>query len=233
MIYLASGLVALGLCLLLAQLIINASPANLAKILRYVVAVGLLVISALLAITGRLFLAIPAFGLAIAVLRPASSLFGVGSANKTKGQRSQVRAAMVEMELDHDSGDMDGTILTGDLAGCELNHLSQDELKKFWLETEQDNQSRQLIEAYLDRRFASWREDFQANGAQGQRSSASSGPMTNEEAYQVLGLSPNAGDTEIRAAHRRLMKGIHPDRGGSSFLAAKINEAKDTLLRRH
>ncbi|MDN3719570.1 DnaJ domain-containing protein [Roseibium salinum] len=137
------------------------------------------------------------------------------------------------MELDHDTGVMTGTILAGGYQGCSLDDLSDEELHTFWRETAQDPQSQKLVEAYLDRRLAAWREHFEADGAEGQGSAASSGPMTNEEAYQILGLSPDAGDAEIRAAHRRLMMRVHPDQGGSGFLAAKINEAKDTLLRRH
>ena len=59
---------------------------------------------------------------------------------------------------------------------------------------------------------------------------AAGGPMTREEAYQVLGLRPGASETDIRAAHRRLMRGAHPDQGGSDWLAARINQARDVLL---
>ena len=140
---------------------------------------------------------------------------------------------MVEMELEHDTGVMTGLVLVGGFQGRRLYDLSDRELETFWRETAQDSQSQKLVEAYLDRRLASWREDFEPDGAERQGSAASSGPMTDEEAYQTLGLSRDAGDAEIRAAHRRLMMRVHPDQGGSGFLAAKINEAKDTLLRRH
>jgi DnaJ family protein C protein 19 len=72
-------------------------------------------------------------------------------------------------------------------------------------------------------------------GAAGSKSSSgprqSSGAMTLDEAWQVLGLQPGADATAVRAAHRRLMRAAHPDAGGSDWLAARINQARDILLR--
>lgn len=137
---------------------------------------------------------------------------------------------MFEMELDHETGDMDGVVLTGQREGERLSSLEPSALLQLLSQTGQDGESAALLEAYLDRRIPGWRDDAQPDSDSGHARSASSGPMTKEEAYQILGLSPGASTNEVRQAHRRLMKRIHPDSGGSTFLASKINEAKDILL---
>jgi hypothetical protein len=136
------------------------------------------------------------------------------------------------MELDHDSGAMRGRILAGRHAGVSLDTLDLPTLIGFIGEI--DNDSRKLLMAYLDRREPRWRENAQHNAAAGEGGgAASSGKMTEEEAYQILGLQPGASAEEIGRAHRSLMKKLHPDQGGSTYLAARVNQAKDVLLRRH
>ncbi len=235
MIYFLIGLILMTAVIVLGRSFVQANPAVLAQNLRTYGGVFLVLLAVVFGLTGRMVLAIPALGFGLSLLGVAGyrSLAGGYNPSKASGQRSRVRTAMIEMELDHDSGVMTGTVLAGGFQGRALDDMGEGELEAFWRETAQDAQSQKLIEAYLDRRLAGWREHFQADGTQRQGSAASTGPMTDEEAYEILGLSPDAGDAEIRAAHRRLMMRVHPDQGGSGFLAAKINEAKDTLLRRH
>ncbi len=127
---------------------------------------------------------------------------------------------------------MRGRILAGKHEGVTLDALDVKTLTGFLPEI--DEESRALLMAYLDRRQPSWRDNVQDDAATGpDRSSWSSGKMTEEEAYQILGVHPGASAEDIGRAHRTLMKKLHPDQGGSTYLAARVNEAKDVLLRRH
>jgi DnaJ-domain-containing protein 1 len=135
------------------------------------------------------------------------------------------------MSLDHDSGEIRGQIVAGPNTGHSLDEFDLPQLTA--MISGFDAESVSLLESYLDRRFPAWRQDAQGNTAGGQGRAAASGKMTNEEAYQILGLQPGAGRDEIGRAHRALMKKLHPDQGGSTYLAARVNEAKDTLLRTH
>ncbi len=150
--------------------------------------------------------------------------------SSTEGQKSTVRSANLEMELDHDSGDMDGTILTGRLQGARLSSLSEEELLSLYVDFRSDPESLSLLESFLDRYYPDWRDRADADGSGNQNDQSGFDNMTREEAYQILGLEPNASQEDIHRAWRRLIKGVHPDSGGSDFLAAKINAARDILL---
>ena len=154
---------------------------------------------------------------------------------KSPGQKSGVRTDFVEMILDHDSGRMEGRCLKGRFAGRELASLREAEVIQLLDEVStSDSQGAALLEAYLDRRCQGWRERRSAGASrQEQRQTRErNGRMDRKEAYDILGLRLGAGEAEIRAAHRRLMMKLHPDQGGSTYLASRINEAKDVLLGR-
>lgn len=224
----AAGLALLALLLVAALAVVaSVSAERLAAAIRFGGPALMVGFGGLLTLTGRVALGIPLIGFGLALFaknRPATGAGGGGS------RRSTVRAAMFEMELDHDSGEMDGTVLTGPFEGRSLSDLSREDLLELLRQSDQDGESRALLEAYLDRRMAGWRDDPQADSGARHAGATGAGPMTKEEAYQVLGLQPGAAPQDIREAHRRLMKRLHPDSGGSTFLASKINEAKDTLL---
>jgi len=125
---------------------------------------------------------------------------------------------------------MRGRILKGRMEGVTLDALDVTTLMS--LLPEIDDESRALLMAYLDRREPSWREHADAGSAAGP-GDVNSGKMTEEEAYQILGVQPGASAADIGRAHRALMKKLHPDQGGSTYLAARVNQAKDLLLKRH
>ncbi|WP_417773988.1 DnaJ domain-containing protein [Stappia sp.] len=229
--FLLLGVAVLGLLFMFASSMTSADPARLARQIKTGAGVALLAGAGVLVWVRRIDLAMLVGGAGLAMLglgrakgfRPAGS--GGGG-----GQMSVVRSAFLEMRLDHDSGDMEGEVLAGTHEGRRLSEFSVAELEGLLREVSGDPDSRALLEAYLDRRHPGWRVDFEADAAAGHGATPGAGAMTKEEAYQVLGLAPGAGQAEIRAAHRRLMKRVHPDQGGSGFLAAKLNEAKDLLL---
>jgi hypothetical protein len=151
------------------------------------------------------------------------------------GQTSTVATAFLRMTLDHDTGSMEGTILRGRFAGMRLDELGPADLLALLRECRaEDEEGARLLEAYLDRVHPEWRDELAGERAGGGRSSAgarsTSGDMSVEEAYAILGLSSGADAEAIKEAHRRLMVKLHPDHGGSDYLATKINRARDVLL---
>jgi len=146
-----------------------------------------------------------------------------------RGNTSEVNSRILKMQLDHDTSALEGEVIEGPLQGRQLSSLSESEfieLLNYCRKT--DEQSARLLETYLDKRFGdSWRKD----DTKGQESGNSELSDT-EKAYQILGLEPGASKKQIVEAHRRLMQKMHPDRGGSDYLAAEINRAKDLLLKK-
>jgi len=240
-------LVILGLFLLVALVLlgkafVSTSPAALANGLRYG-AVGVLGLLALfLLLTGRFALGAPLAAGALALLRrwqmPSFPWGRGGAGPRGAGRTSEVQTAYLRMTLEHDSGAMRGTVLRGAFAGSELDTMTQERVLELREACRiEDPESVPLLESYLDRRFgAEWR-GRNAGGAGGEGASrraepppARSGRMGRAEALEVLGLAEDADAEKVRDAHRRLMVKLHPDKGGSDYLAAKINEAKDVLL---
>jgi DnaJ domain len=244
MAYFLAGCALLLLLLFGARLLARADPRTLAVVIRKGGGVVALAGAAFLLMRGALPIAIPlaVFGLALVGGRNVLG-FGnpFGSARKSPGQKSQVRTDRLEMELDHDSGHMEGKCRSGRFAGRLLSSLSDQEAMELLAELHnQGAQEVALMEAYLDWRLPGWRDqssadDWQPRGfaeeekAEPPRGRARS-RMSVDEAYAVLGVEKTASKEQIRQAHRRLMMKMHPDQGGSTYLAARINGAKEVLL---
>lgn len=245
----------LGLALLLLGLAglrwySTADPRSVLRALRWAAAVAGVALLLLVVLgAGRQLLA-----LALPLLLPVLAqlphwLRRVRAASgPSPGGSSAIETRFLRMRLDHDSGAMEGTVLEGPFRGRHLAELSETELVELWRDCRaEDEQSAAVLEAYLDRTHGTdWRAAAGAGhpgeepgeGSGGERggrrrqAQAASGGMSREEACQVLGVAPDADEAAIKAAHRRLMQQFHPDHGGSDYLAAKINLAKQVLLGR-
>jgi hypothetical protein len=236
----AGAVAVIGLYLLL-QMFRAANPAVLARALKIGGGVLALAVAAFTGLKGELAVAVPLgiFGAGLLGWAPLGTtgfgnfggLFGGAGRQRSSGQISRVSSQFFDMTLDHDTGALAGTVLSGTYAGRSLADLDLPALLGMFGEL--DAESVPLLESYLDRRFPAWRQNAQGDPAGRQRSAASTGKMTDEEAYQILGLKPGAGRDDIGRAHRALMKKLHPDQGGSTYLAARVNEAKEVLLRTH
>ena len=165
------------------------------------------------------------------------SLFRMFRPGARQGQRksSCVRSAMIEMELDHDSGKMRGMVLAGPDEGRTLDSMTRPQCEALYDLCCQDDPEGARLDGSLSRpqvcRMAC------GNAEPGQlwasRHESPSRPMSEDEAYEVLGLQKGASEEDVVRSHRSLMKKLHPDHGGSTDLAARVNEAKDVLMRRH
>lgn len=234
-----------GIVLALGFALKRLSPAQRKRPVIVGVITVLIVVLLVLAATHRLYL----LGALLAALLPwarrllpllirfiPSLLSGRGSGKPggTSGRTSRVQSAILDMELEHDSGVMHGSILAGPFEGKTLADLDETEFMTLLDYCRQnDSDSARLLETYLDKRFGDrWRQDDPgtAHEADNTGTTDHTGPMTDADAYDILGLDPGADRDAIVQAHRRLMQKAHPDRGGSDWLAARINAARSHLL---
>jgi hypothetical protein len=254
----------LGLFLLLlfgSRYLAYADTSKLARGIRRFGWVALLLLGGLLLLPGLFVIALPLAMLGYSMLQRhggvrmggpfgGTPFGGYGQTRRSRRQKSFIRTNTLEMELDHDSGRVDGRCIGGKFAGRPLSTLSLEELRELAMSLQHgDPQEAALLAAYLNQRSPNWRESAEQARGQGEtsggtygsgygyggrngagRKSRPSGGMSIDEAYDVLGVRRSATKDEIRSAHRQLMKKVHPDQGGSTYLAARINEAKDVLM---
>ena len=224
--YFALGCILLLGLLALGQLYVRASPRTIAAIVKGVALAGGALLLLLLLVTGRAALLtglLPMALLAWVMRRNARRQWA--GAGPTAGQSSDVSTRYLRMVLDHDSGTLSGEVTSGRFAWRNLADLTLEDLIELRRECADDAQSVSVLEAYLDRLHPEWRASKAGNGGGGAK-----GAMSVEDARAILGVGPEAGPEEIKEAHRRLMQKLHPDRGGSTYLAAQINRARDLLL---
>ena len=242
MSYLILGIALLAGIMLAGRWYVNTDPKILLKLLKWILIGSILAIATFFALTGRLtfaLAALPALLPWIIRLRRAAQVakayhrMSQKDFGRSSGQSSAVRTQHLHMELDHETGKMWGYILNGQFKGYNLCDIKDEEMMELLREYQSnDYESAQVLEAYLDRERSDWRKQTNANQGNSENNFTQSQPgaMTREEAYDVLGLECGSPEDVIRDAHRRLIANLHPDKGGSTFLAAKVNQAKDILL---
>jgi len=226
--YLALGVLLLLALLGLGQLFVNTNPRTLARSIKVMGLVLGSILVLLAVVSGRAAM--------VASLAPVLAAIGMiwrrtqhrraATAGPASGQTSDVQTRYFRMVLDHDSGMISGEVTAGHFAGRTLSDLSLADLVELRRECAGDAQSVSVLEAYLDRIHPDWRQQREQEQAGG----GARGGMTKDEARAILGVGPEATADEIRDAHRELMQRLHPDRGGSTYLAAQINRARDLLL---
>ncbi|HEB79532.1 MAG TPA: molecular chaperone DnaJ [Rhodospirillales bacterium] len=231
--YLALGVALMAGLLLAGRWFAAANPQDMVKGLKWLLIGVFVLVLVFFTVTGRLAWALAALPALIPMLlrlrtawvaarnftRMAQSMSGGGGTKS--GQTSDVETRFLRMILDHDSGAISGHVISGTFSGRTLESMSLEELLQ--LLNECDKPSVKVLEAYLDRVHEDWREKKTTSAFE-------DSAMSRGEAWRILDLEPGAKADEIKEAHRRLIAGLHPDRGGSTYLAAKINQAKDLLL---
>jgi hypothetical protein len=236
------GLMALILSIYALRQLGRARPAQLAANIRNGGGFLALAAAVLVLLRGRLVPALGLGGLSLFLFYGENfswrKVHDWSQARQRARRRSRASAAFVSMTLDHATGDVDGEVVAGPYVGRKLSAMSYAECEDLYFDClASDANSARLLETYFDRRFPGWRRagENDANARDGgrRRRGGGDGEMSENEAYQTLGLRPGASADEIIRAHRRLMKERHPDHGGTTDEAARINQAKDKLLRRH
>jgi len=249
----------IGLILLLIVFLIGLylfviiKPATLARVIRTFTTTFAALAGTGLLLTGRFGLAMITFIAAIMAIRalkggvmgssqsgPAGGFgtAGEGASGGPAGKTSDIATDTLAMQLDHRTGDLSGEVLQGRYAGRSLESLGLQDLLALLVDCQRDDpRAVPLLQTFLDRRHPDWRQqagagDFDEDDTAAEKDRSEKGVMDVATARRILDVPPKATPDEIKAAHRRLMTKLHPDHGGSSYLAAQLNQAKDVLLGR-
>lgn len=205
---------------------------TLIRSLRWILGGSALAIALLLLVGGRIGVA-SLFGFIASsiLMRGRLGPIDFTTTHTAPGAKSSVRSRYFEMQMDLASEEVAGKIITGNFAGRKLESIDENEMRVLLREVEGDPDSLSLLETWLNVNRTGWREYFAGNQQEQHSAETNSTLMDEHQAYDILGLKPGANFEEIKAAHHRLLKAVHPDQGGSNFLAARINAAKDLLLK--
>jgi hypothetical protein len=217
----------------LIQLFKN-TPSEKLKSLRWKMGLSVVAIALiLLAATGRIHWIAALIGAAIPLVRRVLPLFinlfplfkrglGAKTQNSNQDTKTHAQTQLLKMSINPHNNQLQGEVINGPYVGSQLDQLSQQQLTQLLSYChQQEKDSARVLISYLNQRF----------GYEWQKSSSTSTHSIDENsAYAILGLKKGASRDEIIQAHRRIIQKVHPDRGGSDYLAAQINQAKDLLI---
>jgi len=232
-----SLLALLVLGVLAVRVFVRASPHDLAQAAKAFAATFTALLGSGLIYAGRFGFAIAALGATAYAIRafkkgqrPPDPFETAEDTGAGHDDDPSVTTATLAMRLDPATGALDGEVRRGRLRGRRLSALPLAQLLDLLAEVRRDDpESEPLLEAFLDRRHPGWRSE---GGSEEAGAAGDDGAMTERRALEILGLEPGADEQAIKAAHRRLMAQVHPDRGGSAWLAAQLNAAREYLLAR-
>ena len=196
---------------------------------------GLLILLAIMALTGRLHWIAAAIGALLPLLpRLARFAFGVWPAvlpyfrRYQQNKQSNMRTQFLSLQINMITGELQGEVLEGLYKGEKLHLLSVEQLNELLSAyQDKDAESAALLSAFMQRKHPG----SSSAGSSSSSYSPNNATMTAQQARDVLGLSESATKAEVIKAHKRLMQKLHPDRGGSDYLAVQINQAKEVLLK--
>jgi hypothetical protein len=200
-------------------------PSLSTRLIRQVGGYVALAAAALFLVRGRIEFAILLGAGAIWLLEGSTGLRRRGQVLAARYDPRRLSGATIRFDADGE-----GVALAGPYAGQSLGAIPLSGLLALF---GRNPETSRRLEAYLDRRHPGWRIDAQADADPRPRRPPDPGAMTEQEAYQILGLERGASLEQIRVAHRALMKRLHPDQGGTAEQAARVNAARDRLNNRH
>lgn len=172
----------------------------------------------------RLAVSLLFFKQLLGIVRGIGGNFSAAHAVPPENTDSETQTAEISMKLNHQTGTMTGSVLVGVFEGRELDSLSDEELREVY-QTLREEESKRLLEAYVARHRPHLNETQNEANEQ-----ADGDEMSLKRAADILGVNVDASKDEIVGAHRRLMDKLHPDKGGSSYLASELNAAKKVML---
>lgn len=231
MLYIILGIVLTVGIIFALQWFISADPKDLIRIIKWLLIIFIISIILFFIITGKLIWAIATMPMllpwllrvrqAVRRAKNFSRMQGRTQNSNHTGQTSDLETRHLYIRLNHENGSIDGEVREGLFAGRQLSSMKLDELITLLRICEaEDTPSAKILKTYMDRVHENWQE----------KTAPFESVMKRKEAASILGVAQNATPDEVRKAYHKLMAGVHPDHGGSSYLASKINQAKDVLL---